>query len=276
MFYRIYSVGMNRYEVRIVGMSRSGNHAVINWILSQANGRTCFLNCCEPGCNPFETARPLDDGRRIVVDYRPFDAAAERRGEHSRKDLLVHSYEDCFLGGVASNLFEQRHDDWLGPSLERIDVLILRDPYNLFASRIRGGIGAVSDRVAVRIWKQHAREFLGIRRYLGPRRVAVNYNRWADEKQYRRRIATDLHLEFTDAGRQHVPATGNGSSFDGVRYDGRADAMPTLDRWRHFKGNARYAALFDEEMRELSQRIFGDLAGAPDVTHSRCNAYKCA
>jgi hypothetical protein len=33
----------------MVAMSRSGSHAIINWILAQAPGRTCFLNCARAG-----------------------------------------------------------------------------------------------------------------------------------------------------------------------------------------------------------------------------------
>lgn len=250
---------MNREELRIVGMSRSGNHAVIDWILSQARGRSCFANCAEPKLNPFASARPLADRRRIVVNYAPFDHDAELRGDLSRKDLLIHSYEDCFLGAVASAAFEDRHDEWVGQSLRRTDVLILRDPYNLFASRIAARIGLVSHAVAGRIWKQHAREFLGVRRYLNQRRVLVNYNRWAMDRRYRARVAGELRLEFDDAARLRVPATGNGSSFDGVRYDGCAHAMRTLERWKHFDGDEAYAALFDRDIHALARQIFGDL-----------------
>jgi hypothetical protein len=50
---------LNRVEIRVIGMSRSGNHAIIDWVLSQARGRMCFLNCAEPGTNPFRSARPV-------------------------------------------------------------------------------------------------------------------------------------------------------------------------------------------------------------------------
>lgn len=248
---------MNRDELRIVGMSRSGNHAIVNWILSQAAGRRCFANCAEPGTNPFLSARPLADGRAVVASFAPFDVRAEQTGKHSRKDLLVYSYEDCFLGTVANKVFECHHDKWVGPSMRRTDVLILRDPYNLFASRIRGGIGVVTQRTAMRIWKQHARELLGNRRYLNQRRVLIRYNQWTADRHYRRQLAKELHLPFTDAGRRQVPATGYGSSFDGLDYDGRADAMRTDERWRHFAGDPGFEAMFDEEARALSSRMFG-------------------
>lgn len=250
---------MNRQEYRVIGMSRSGNHAVINWILSQTRGRTCFLNCTEPKFNPFRSARPLDDGRCIQVNYDGFDLDAELCGQFSDKDLLIYSHEDCFLGTIAKGPFEDNHDALVGPSLRRSDVLILRDPFNLFASRFRAGFGEVSSQTALRIWKQHAREFLGDRRYLRQPRVLINYNRWAAEKDYRRDVAEQLGLSFCDSSRQHVPAVGNGSSFDGRRYNGNAARMKLEERWKHYIHDRSYVEMFDADVRSLSQRIFGDV-----------------
>ncbi|HEX5764519.1 MAG TPA: hypothetical protein VFY27_03070 [Woeseiaceae bacterium] len=250
---------MNRHEYRVIGMSRSGNHAIIDWILSQASGRTCFLNCAEPQSNPFSTARQLDYGCRIVANYPEFDVEAELRGDFTDKHLLLVSHEDCFLGTVARGSYEDNHDALVGPSLERRDILILRDPFNLFASRMRGEFGHVSTTTALRIWKQHAREYLGARRYLKHPRILIDYNQWASRKSYRRQIAKQLELHFTDASFEKVPATGNGSSFDGRRYNGRATCMRILERWKHFIDSEAYAALFDHEVYTLSQRIFGDI-----------------
>ena len=250
---------MNEREYRVIGMSRSGSHAVINWMLAQARGRTCFANCAEPRWNPLQSARPLDDGRRILVNYDGFDLDAELRGEFSKKDNLVFSHEDCFLGTVATGTFEEQHDAMVGPSRERTDVLILRDPYNLFASRIRSGFGEVSHAVAMRIWKQHAREFLGLRRYLRQRRVLVNYNRWRAERPYRRDLARQLGLRFHDARLHEIPPAGNGSSFDGQRFQGHAGRMRTHERWKHFAGDPCFAQLFDDDVHTLSAQIFGDV-----------------
>jgi hypothetical protein len=133
---------VNGTELRIVGMSRSGNHAIINWIIRQAAGRLCFLNCAEPKSNPFASARRLVHGAPYIVNYDGFDIAAERRGILSRKAYLLHSYEDCFLGTVNSRSFAVCHEAWVGASCRRVDVLILRDPFNLFASRRKANIGA--------------------------------------------------------------------------------------------------------------------------------------
>lgn len=242
-------------------MSRSGNHAIINWILAQARGRSCLLNCAEPGTNPFQTARPLTPelpGHR--VNYPEFDLEAEREGRFSRKDLLVHSYEDTFLGPFKKRVNEERHDAAVGVSGRRIDLLVLRDPRNLFASRLASGYGWLEDHIVSRIWAQHAREFLGLRRNLRQERLMVSYNEWVLSADYRRRVAEAIGLEFDDSAAHAVPAVAGGSSFDGTAYDGRAEEMPVLRRWHRFLGDARFHGLLGADLLELSDRIFGPLA----------------
>lgn len=256
---------VNDLEIRQIGMSRSGNHALVNWIMRQASGRVCFLNCAEPRTNPFLSARPLDEhGTVTQVNYADFDLAAEREGCLSRKDLLLFSHEDCFLGMLSrSGRFEADHDRWLGTSRRRVDVLLLRDPFNLFASRIIGSDGDGATATAFRIWKQHAREFLGLRRNLREDRVLVSYNRWVRDLAYRREVAETLGLAFSDAGRHDVPSVGAGSSFDGRAFDGNASAMGVLERWKWLEGYPRYLQYFDDDVLELAQRIFGDVCEEP-------------
>lgn len=258
------ATAVNRCELRVVGMSRSGNHAIINWMLQQAPGRYCFLNCCEPKTNPFHSARPTASGEVVEVNYQPFDLAAERAGCFSPKEWLVHSYEDCFLGMVHHRVFEQHHDEWVGASARRRDVLILRDPFNLFASRLQRSQGSITHGTNKRIWLQHAREFLGRRRYLPKNRLAISYNRWVVDCGYRRSIAEALGLRFTDAGFETVVATAGGSSFDGLRYNGRASQMKVFERWKSHADEPRYRSLFNEEIVALSHEIFGSIAGGYD------------
>ena len=254
----------NEIEIRVVGMSRSGNHAIINWVLAQAPGRTCFLNCAEPGWNPFVSTRPRTPdlpGWRALYDG--FEIEAERAGRLSRKDLLIHSYEDTFLGPFKKPENEGRHDEWVGSSGRRIDLLILRDPRNLFASRLASGYGWLEDEIVARVWAQHAREFLGLRRNLRQERLMVSYNGWVADAAYRRRLAAALGLEFDDRAAHKVPAAAGGSSFDGTAYDGRAEQMPVLDRWHGFRGDERFRRMLTPEVRELSERIFGPPVPVP-------------
>jgi hypothetical protein len=247
----------NQNELRVIGMSRSGNHAIINWIINQIPGRYCFLNCAEPKTNPFVSARPLMHDDAYLANYSDFDLAAEQVGRFSTKDYFIHSYEDCLLGMVASPAFEDQHDRFVGPSARRLDILILRDPFNLFASRERSRVAHVSVKTAVRIWKQHAGEFLGKRRYLNQRRILISYNAWVSESSYRRRLAGELGLRFTDAGFRSISHFAPASSFDGRVFHARADEMRVLHRWRHLVHEPAYRTIFDADMVALSNAIFG-------------------
>jgi hypothetical protein len=255
---RVEPAVVNRLELRVIGMSRSGNHAIIDWILGQADGRTCFLNCAEPKHDPFSSARPISEHEECFrANYPEFDLEAEARGELTAKDLLLYSYEDVFLGGLARADVEARHDAQVGRSGRRIDVLILRDPFNLFASRRAAAFAPLAPETWVRIWCQHAREFVGDRRHLRNERVMLSYNRWVADRDYRRDIAGALGLRFDDAPARAVARTGGGSSFDGVRYHGRAHRMPVLERWRAFLDDPDYLALLTPEVLALSERVFG-------------------
>lgn len=257
---------VNKNEIRVVGMSRSGNHSIINWIIKQLSGRFCFLNCAEPKTNPFNTARPLAGNRSYKTNYQDFNLNAEQRGDFSQKDYLIHSYEDCFLGMINNRDFEQYHDQFVGPSGRRLDILILRDPFNLFASRKKSNLyngqialggKTVTPFTATRIWKQHAKEFTGAKRYLHNHRLLINYNLWVHDKAYREIIAAALGIDFTDNGFHEVSSVAGGSSFDGLAFNSSAYGMQVLHRWKHYAHDQGYKSIFDDEIVSLSHKIFG-------------------
>lgn len=256
---------INQQELRVVGMSRSGNHSIINWIIRQLEGRFLFLNCAEPKTNPFISARPLAQDETYRTNIPGFNLDSEKKGTFTKKEYLIHSYEDCFLG-MLNKTFEEQHDTLVGPSKHRFDILIVRDPFNLFASRMKSGLfnrekksgsKPVTPLTALRIWKQHAREFLGETKHLRQNRIIINYNQWVFDYDYRKKIATALGIPFTDSGIQEVSSCAGGSSFDGLQYANSADHMKVLERWKHYQHDEEYKRIFDEELISLSERIFG-------------------
>lgn len=254
---------VNQLEVRVTGMSRSGNHAIINWLLQQAEVGYCFLNCSEPKYNPFETVRPLDNtGKLYLTDIDGFSLEREKPGSFSPKSLLLFSHEDAFLGPLGDPRWERRRDDWVGRSHRRVDLLILRDPFNLFASRFRFGSraqparhGAFS-RTGRRIWQQHARQYLGERQHFPGEWGAISYNRWTLDRGYREKIARWLGLRFTDAGFEEIPACAGGSSFDGVAADPIALRCNVHTRWQLLREDPLYRSFFDPTTCELADRCF--------------------
>lgn len=154
---------------------------------------------------------------------------------------------------------EDNHDFWLGKSRRRFNVLILRDAFNCFASRLQ--YGWLSDEV-IDLWKAYAREFLGETNYLGNNKILVNYHRWCRDQTYRLDCARDLGLVTTDKGVNDVSDIGGGSSFDPTELDGQASQMKSDERWKLFENDPYFRQVVaSDEFLELSSQIFGVIPG---------------
>lgn len=269
IFKRLAKIVQNN-EFRFVGLSRSGNHAIINWVIRQLDGRYCFLNCTEPKFNPYFTSRPLSgEGKTYQTNIEDFALEKEQQMQFTQKDYLLYNHEDCFLGPLEKSGQSENIDSWVGGSRTRRDILIIRDPFNLFASRIRAGLipseytprGAKPTSILTlqRIYKQHAREFLGKKNYLKKNKIAINFNSWSTDKDYRRNFTDQLGIPFTDKGFREVADVAGGSSFDGLALSGNAHKMNIHSRWKQFASDKEYWALFDPEIIDLARKIFGEI-----------------
>ncbi|MGD1805710.1 hypothetical protein ACP6PL_09770 [Dapis sp. BLCC M126] len=99
---------VNQKEIRVAGMKRTGNHAIINWVKSQHTGEVGFLNNVSANENPYRYKyKNLQDN---------FPEHNKWAIEHNRKpakinfikrDCLIYSYEDFPLDKIASNKFER-------------------------------------------------------------------------------------------------------------------------------------------------------------------------
>ena len=288
----------NELELRVCGIQRCGNHAIISWIMEQFKGKpVCFLNNVKHG------------------DYDPYVVAPQRRAygmdgvpeaqwRETPKALLVFSYEDdakrlkpgatSLLESAFSPEFEARREEYLGTSARRYDVLILRDPANNFASRLKRlekltGVKDIPTIVA--FWKELARAALAAEERNDPNTIVVRYNRWFSDKRYRQELSRRLGGIFSDASLRQVSAIGGGSSFDKTALSADltpadvfkkwrklfnpatytripsywrrlrgAREMKVMDRWREFEEDPRLTAvLADAELQELSRLVFGEL-----------------
>lgn len=265
-------------EIRITGLSRSGNHAVINWILGHLQEKEfCFLNCAEPKSNPFDTCRPLGPGEKSWYTNIPdLNIREEMCGDFVWKDYLLYSHEDSFLGPLKHRVFRENREKWLGRAGKRKDVLIIRDPFNLFASRRKAGLllghnthGAkpMSLNSLRRIYKQHAKEVLGRSDFLKDK-VVINFNRWVKDRLYRKNIAGQLELEHTDEGMKEVSRVAGGSSFDGVKISTEKLQQKLEERWKEYSVDPQFHEIFDEELIELSEAIFGETEAAKVLSRS--------
>jgi len=285
----------NKCEIKVVGLRRSGNHAIINWIMAQCFGTVCFLNDIDPDGNPFlsyqgkklkgRKKRSLLSGDRLklyIMGGGLFNPLRAFGGEGRKlckkltsftlaalnKDFLLYSYENRPLKEIAQGKVEKFHDRSLGKSLHRFDILVLRDPFNMVASMLKK-----TDKTELKkyreasitnarldLWKEYAREFLGLTNYLTNNKLVISFNKWTVNRQYRRSLAEKIGLKFTDHSMSSVSEFGKGSSFDGLKFNGQADKMKVLERWKEFETDEFYKNIFqDEEVAALSKEIFGDI-----------------
>lgn len=264
-----WSTIVNQHEIRIVGMRRTGNHAVFEWMKAQTSGKIQSLNNLEINVNPYRYKYEK------LRDYYPeYQGAIEKlkslaKGEFAAQDWLFYNYEDHDLDKICSSFFKFNHDLYLGQSLKRVDLLILRDPFNLFASRLKSNMIAVKhpQKDAAQLWIEYAKEFLGETATLTQEKVCVNYNEWFQNRDYREELAHKLDIPFTDAGIDKITGCGGGSSFEGKQYAGKAQIMPVLERWKKYTDNPHYLAIFrrNEELLAYSEKIFGSIPGTEEL-----------
>ncbi|CAN2045895.1 hypothetical protein GMMP13_220018 [Candidatus Magnetomoraceae bacterium gMMP-13] len=175
-------------------------------------------------------------------------------------DALIYSHEDRRLNYVGSPIFEKNHDFYIGKVGKRFDILILRDPFNLFAGRLHSKrMRVYANTLSVAdMWIMYAREYLGMTNYLKNNKTLVNYNQWCIDRSYREKLAKKLELEFSDEGFEEVSKIGFGSSFDGTRYQNKASNMKVFERWKNMINNDEYIKMFNDKIIiDLSDKIFG-------------------
>jgi hypothetical protein len=91
--------------------------------------------------------------------------------------------------------------------------------------------------------------------------MVIVYDKWVQDKQYRKKIVADLDLpKFTDAGFKDVPQNCGGSSFDGLEFNGKADEMKVLERWKEYENDEGFIKVLDDysDIVRMSDQVCGE------------------
>jgi hypothetical protein len=275
---------LNKKEIVIFGLKRSGNHAIIFWLLQHLGRHTIHLNDVT-GESPYDScteinARGLPLWRckpklwHLCRNFWLKGAIEYKKKDHevnwsyirhfSPKDCLILSYENRFLDDDAYAAFGQRHDFHVGCSAQHHRVVVLRDAFNLFASLHRAPFIPAEDMATcVRIYKQYAELFLDAHRQKEMNTICVNYNEWFSSRGYRIELASKFGVAIGGEPFLAVPSIGGGSSFDRNKKDGRAQRMKVLERWQACRNDPAYRAIFeDRRLVQLSEAVFGRIVPA--------------
>jgi len=261
---------INNVEFRIVSLARSGHHGIINWIIGQCHGKVCYLNGVKPNRNPYLTYV----GKNLKnISEKQFSVDKEKENKTLKKDYLIYSYEELPLEEIFPNDSGHDHDKYVGKSSKKFDILILRDPYNYFASRLKleeMGLydpnirikltNKASREILVKLWLQYAKEYLGETAYLKNNKIVINFDKWVSDKSYRQELAKKLNLKFSDVMMNKITKSGPGSSFDKLKYADDGGKMKVLERWKVMKDYPFYRSIFeDKKLVQISNKIFGNI-----------------
>jgi hypothetical protein len=216
--------------------------------------------CLPPKKGSDYTTGPNGPEKEIEPFSRGFAPAREKSW-----DAVLYNFEDCAMETVCCSYFLRNREEMLGYPEESYDVLILRDPFNMLASRMRHKkrlrMLGNSPAVAVELWKTYANEFIDPV-WFDKDLIRINYNKWHTSLEYRNQMASLFNRNASDSVTNDVPRIGGGSSFDGVEKQGNAKSMKVLERWKSFKDNELYRSYLDDsDLWALSEYIFGHIPG---------------
>tara|TARA_Y100000034_G_scaffold50804_1_gene62537 strand:+ start:767 stop:1564 length:798 start_codon:yes stop_codon:yes gene_type:complete len=260
-------------------MKRGGQHGIINWFAQQNHHDSLHLNNCIKG---WEQQKLIPMKEHMVVHYK-FNGAG-----HDIKNYFVDHKIDLDKSQQLRREFYQADFNDAQEKLYNIEdlsiaeynerkmwnfgelannsktFLILRDPFNFIASclqRLKNppdeGARDVGIQLPQRlaIWKEHAYHILNggaTTRELH----FINFNEWFLSEEYRKSLCDKHSLVFTDHGVNKIMNFGNGSSFDREKFDGEAQKMNVLTRYKDWENHKAFQHLIDDEITYLAEKIF--------------------
>jgi hypothetical protein len=235
----------------VYAMQRSGQHAVMAWL------QDCYQ---EVG---LQTEHVNDAYHGHVPGLDVVDPTAQ--------DVLLASGPDSVTFVNYEDLpYWQRNDSAayreLQPNAISHDVIVLRDWFNMAASRLRSIDQARDSGVPLQLhdlsWQQISRAWLDHASHVlsgGP--TVLNYNQWFTDAQYRHTAAAWFGLPNSERSLDHVPSFGRGSSFDGMAYATSGRRMGVLERWNQLSPESHQRLIEVSEsstaLSALNQLIFG-------------------
>ncbi|MDJ0661878.1 MAG: hypothetical protein QNJ42_20695 [Crocosphaera sp.] len=285
---------MQTLEVRVFGIRRSGNHAIISWIINNYPGSLLFVNNVNGHDTiPFpyspimpEHKKPFQD--RITVKNIPYFQAKKKFSAFLKflftrpsiyslvpsdksvnlsyllnidKDCLIYSFEDIHISDMRLPRFYESAEKYIGSSKSKINIIILRDPFNLFASLLKSKMikkNSQDGQKYISLYKTFALSYLQYLSMQDNDTIFINYNQWMSQEDYRIDIANKLGLlpQAKDLI-ETVVDRGGGSSFDKLSYNNQASSMKVFERWKVYNRDPFYLDLLSEkEILSISQEIF--------------------
>ena len=245
-----------------LSLKRSGQHAIINWLCYQL-GDVAHLNHCSfersgmrniitPINNRLITYRGVKKHDTGIQSDLP--SSIFKSSDWPYKNTL-HSFENTDLENKLIKKYARKYDTKV--------VLIMRDPYNWLASTMKRKNNTEAElKEKVGMLKKYLEQALSIRNYLGRDMVAINYNRWSSQTEYREEICENMGIVFSsiaDESVNEIPNFGGGSSFTGIAMDCKDSAEGYENRWKEFVNDSLYRELLEDEYLVHVSNLFFEI-----------------
>jgi hypothetical protein len=262
----------NKLELQVFSMMRSGHHAVISWLLDSAGGNCYFRN---------DLLEAEEIGKA---------GAHEIRGDISKQlDCYIVNIEDTPIKKTRILANRNRKILSFRTSNKVVGVAVVRNPFNLFASRLQwvinyakkrdrydamllngenfgdkranyiGNVGW-ANKSAVKMWSDYGVSMLNKQSLVGGghKTVYINYDKWLVDNTYRGAILSSIGLEGRASIGKQVAKYGGGSSFSSNQ---SVDIDGILNRWINFVDNEEYISLFKNNHAFIKtyKSIFGNV-----------------
>lgn len=219
--------------LQVFGMRRSGNHAIIDWLMRNAPEAATggvFFNNCKFGKNPQVHYGSLDvyDAQRQVMPHVDIKDN-QRIAAAGDAPMAIVSYEDRMPQPAGQ---PQKASHTMADEDFTHQVIIYRSFLNWSASLLakikkNGGFGA-TDRMRI-MTLAYATYIQGLDRVADAKGIiAICYDNWMTSEDYRAGILRALGLPVLDLSRGKVQRYGGGSSFQ--RKAGSAEDLNSTSR----------------------------------------------
>ncbi|MEO0344169.1 MAG: hypothetical protein AAF198_12105 [Pseudomonadota bacterium] len=219
--------------IRIAGMPRSGNHAVISW-LTHALGtqNVIFFNNCAPAHHLTEFAQcQIDD--RVIKGRNLFSGTglSKRSVEHvleqtCKRPIHIVSYERQDLDVVLGDFTNVSAHYTSTPSVT--DLIVYRHPLNWLASYYKVSLQRRPTTWTSEIFSAFDQYIEYVDKALV--QSSIYYDRWVYDKDYQEQILADFGAQNASHDLGQTSTFGWGSSFAGTRDDPNPKALTS--RWK--------------------------------------------
>jgi len=262
--------------ISFYGLSRAGNHAVIFWIIKNIEKNTkkkiVFFNNAKWLFDTQDLTVAQAYGKLGTKEKRKQYRDVSKMLKDNKHQFALLSFEDRGICNVQGKKpFNEK--EWHIKNHHK--VVLIRDPFNYFASKIKHLHQKGKKNVALfkknitplsMRWIDYAKEYLGEIECFN-KGICVSYNHWFLSASYRKKTFKKFGYGETDgAPYVKVHQFGHGSSFNGTSKKGTQ--LKVLDRWRVFQNDPLYRSVFKNKDKDTgkqlihySEKIFGKMPG---------------